>query len=240
MANFVINQTASEIQQILNKADTPDTLPTPNSQNLVESGGVQSYVDTRVNNIQVGNFDDSTLIESTETFPDSDNKIPTCGAVKGLITSRSLETLTVLYDNFSAPLANRMTVTPAPVLGYASSIEDSLVNSANGEITLTAGSYYYNLYEKIPMSSGGNPINDSYGLTTASGTYNGNHVSATASAYPDIVKILANRGTVLPYYGVGHTGLLTLDTTTTFWFGYRSTYERTSVPSISLTITKFS
>ena len=33
MANFVINQTASEIQQILNKADTPDTQPTPNSQN---------------------------------------------------------------------------------------------------------------------------------------------------------------------------------------------------------------
>lgn len=87
MANFVINQTASEIQQILNKADTPDTQPTPNSQNLVESGGVKTYVDTQVSqgaSITTNSFAPSALEDSTDGISATDDAIPTSGLVNKL------------------------------------------------------------------------------------------------------------------------------------------------------------
>jgi hypothetical protein len=90
MANFVINQTASEIQQILNKAETPDTTPTPNSQNLVESGGVKTYVDTQVSagaSITTNSFAPSALEDSSDGLSDTDTAIPTCAAVTDFVRS---------------------------------------------------------------------------------------------------------------------------------------------------------
>jgi hypothetical protein len=88
MANFVINQTASKIQQILNKADTPDTQPTPNSQNLVESGGVKTYVDTQVSagaSITTNSFAPSALEDSTDGITATDTAVPTSKAVKDFV-----------------------------------------------------------------------------------------------------------------------------------------------------------
>lgn len=88
MANFVINQTADKIQEILNKAETPDTTPTINSQNLVESGGVKSYVDTQVSagaSITTASFAPSALEESTEGLTVTDTAIPTSAAVKDYV-----------------------------------------------------------------------------------------------------------------------------------------------------------
>ena len=95
MANFIINQTASEIQQILNKAETPDTQPTPNSQNLVESGGVKTYVDTQVSagaSMTTNSFAPSALEDSTDGITATDTAIPTSKAVKDFVEDRKFAT----------------------------------------------------------------------------------------------------------------------------------------------------
>lgn len=52
MSNFVLDQNASTIQALLNKVETPQTVPTAGSQALVTSGGVKTYVDTEIANNQ--------------------------------------------------------------------------------------------------------------------------------------------------------------------------------------------
>lgn len=92
MANFVINQTASEIQQILNKAESPDTTPTPSSQNLVESGGVKAYVDTQVSagaSITTASFAPSALEDSSDGLTATDTAVPTSKAVFDAVDAAS-------------------------------------------------------------------------------------------------------------------------------------------------------
>ena len=100
MANFVINQTADEIQGLLNKVESPDTVPTPNSQNLVESGGVKTYVDSQVSagaSITTASFAPSALEDSTDGLTATDDAVPTSAAVQEYIEN-TVPTLTELID----------------------------------------------------------------------------------------------------------------------------------------------
>ena len=100
MANFVITQTASEIQEILNKAESPDTTPTSNSQNLVESGGVKTYVDSQVSagaSITTASFAPSALEDSTDGLTATDDAVPTSAAVQDYIED-TVPTLTEVID----------------------------------------------------------------------------------------------------------------------------------------------
>jgi hypothetical protein len=102
MANFVINQTASEIQQILNKAESPDTTPTSNSQNLVESGGVKTYVDSQVSagaSITTASFAPSALEDSTDGLTATDDAVPTSKAVRNYVDSGVPDSATVITTN---------------------------------------------------------------------------------------------------------------------------------------------
>ena len=135
MANFVINQTASEIQQILNKADTPDTQPTPNSQNLVESGGVKTYVDTQVSagaSITTESFAGSALEDSTDGLTATDTAVPTSAAVVDYVARQ--ETLTIWYGTQSK---NNDYFVP---VGINSNFD---VTSSNGQFNVPSGTYLY-------------------------------------------------------------------------------------------------
>jgi len=150
MANFVINQTASKIQQILNKAESPDTTPTPNSQNLVESGGVKTYVDTQVAagaSITTASFAPSALEDSTEGITATDTAVPTSAAVKIYIDSaRGVVTLsrsTALYTvNSNTPGTATLGNVPSGVyvFYYAFQYQDLQYKSSNnGSVNIKIG-----------------------------------------------------------------------------------------------------
>jgi len=143
MANFVINQTASEIQQILNKAESPDTTPTPNSQNLVESGGVKTYVDTQVSagaSITTASFAPSALEDSTDGLTATDDAVPTSKAVFDAIDASTTKVATLTAPDVTNTYINSTTTIPFTI---ASDV-NNIISVSNGVITptSTAGGIY--------------------------------------------------------------------------------------------------
>ena len=135
MANFVINQTASEIQQILNKAESPDATPTPNSQNLVQSGGVKTYVDTQVSagaSITTASFAPSALEDSTDGLTATDDAIPTSAAVQDYIED-TVPTLTEVID----VKTNTATVPTSGIIQLPSGYKATSAKAFGYRITVT-------------------------------------------------------------------------------------------------------
>tara|TARA_R100001198_G_scaffold26783_2_gene14003 strand:+ start:2113 stop:2799 length:687 start_codon:yes stop_codon:yes gene_type:complete len=142
MANFIINQTASEIQQILNKADSPDTIPTPNSQNLVESGGVKTYVDSQVSagaSITTNSFAPSALEDSNDGLTATDTAVPTSAAV-----FNAIDAATTKVAQLTAPdVASGNGVSSSTTIPFTvSSDPNNIVSVSNGVITPTSAGVY--------------------------------------------------------------------------------------------------
>jgi hypothetical protein len=87
MANYEINLTATQIESALNKAHAPATV-VDNTQNLVESGAIKTYVDTQVSagaSITTASFAGSALEDSTDGLTATDTAVPTSAAVKNYV-----------------------------------------------------------------------------------------------------------------------------------------------------------
>lgn len=94
MANYEINLTATQIESALNKAHAPATV-VDNTQNLVESGAIKTYVDTQVSagaSITTASFAGSALEDSVEGITATDTAIPTSKAVKEAVENRKYST----------------------------------------------------------------------------------------------------------------------------------------------------
>lgn len=142
MANFIITQTASKIQQILNKAETPDTQPTPNSQNLVESGGVKTYVDTQVSagaSITTNSFAPSALEDSTDGLTATDTAVPTSAAVFNAIDA---STIKIAQLSAVDGVLNSFSPTNTTIPFTVSSDPNNIISVSNGVITPTSNGVY--------------------------------------------------------------------------------------------------
>jgi hypothetical protein len=87
MANYELNLTATQIEAALNKAHAPATV-VDNTQNLVESGAIKTYVDTQVSagaSITTASFAGSALEDSTDGLTATDTAVPTSAAVKNYV-----------------------------------------------------------------------------------------------------------------------------------------------------------
>lgn len=94
MANYEINLTATQIEAALNKAHAPATT-VDTTQNLVESGAIKTYVDTKVSagaSITTESFAGSALEDSTDGITATDTAIPTSKAVKDFVEDRKFAT----------------------------------------------------------------------------------------------------------------------------------------------------
>lgn len=94
MANYEINLTATQIEAALNKAHAPATV-VDSTQNLVESGAIKTYVDTKVSagaSITTESFAGSALEDSTDGITATDTAIPTSKAVKDFVEDRKFAT----------------------------------------------------------------------------------------------------------------------------------------------------
>lgn len=177
MANFVINQTASEIQQILNKADTPDTIPTPNSQNLVESGGVKTYVDTKVAagaSITTESFAGSALEDSTDGLTATDTAISTSKAVKDYVDTRF--DAPELASGFTE-LATYIPTTTATVSGFIICEARSANNTAAAiDVTVAGVQFTARSFSSYNLGSTANltvpiAIGESYSVHISQGAF---------------------------------------------------------------------
>ena len=137
MANYILSNTASDINDALQKVITPDTVPQLND-NLITSGGVKTYVDGAV-----GDFAGKTVtteaigIENT----DNDTSIPTSAAVKDYVDASNLA---VIVKTASYESASGSTSWPAPsiVLPVTEVSDPNNIGSVNsGTVTLAAGTY---------------------------------------------------------------------------------------------------
>ncbi len=145
MANetYSLDKSATEVNLAVNNVvDAVVTDPNKALQSGTADLATHSTVYTAVNDIQVGNFNSSTLIESGETFPDSDNKIPTCGAVVNAIGASAVKVAQLTAeDGNSSPssiLNNSLTI-PFTVL----SDPDNIISSvSDGVITPTSAGLY--------------------------------------------------------------------------------------------------
>lgn len=103
MANFDLSFTGSQIDSALGKVVNAETSVNadPASTNMIESAAVYNAL----NGLTPDNFADAALIESGDTFPNNNDTIPTCGAVKGFLEDPDLlasETYTVSREPPSA------------------------------------------------------------------------------------------------------------------------------------------
>lgn len=160
MANFTINRTGSEIQDLLGKVASAEDTVEEDSTNLIESGAVFNALSDIT--ITTDNIADSTLIESDDTFPDSDDKIPTCGAVKGLVDGFTQSTVvgcgvfTIKQSFTSTDTHARNTSGNIPLYTSANPITTGSVGTlSNNIITLPAGTYFVQPNFQVLSSSTG-------------------------------------------------------------------------------------
>lgn len=69
MATYTLTNTAKEIDGAVQAVTNADTAPQSNSSNMVTSGGVKDYVDTKVSSIPNGFTPTSYAGEESVTFP---------------------------------------------------------------------------------------------------------------------------------------------------------------------------
>jgi hypothetical protein len=188
MANFVINQTASEIQQILNKAESPDTTPTPNSQNLVESGGVKTYVDTQVAagaSITTASFAPSALEDSTEGLTATDTAVPTSKAVFDAVDAASSK-----IASLTGP-AGTVTVGTDAVVPFTITSDPSNIVSVSGGVITPAPNGVYQLILTGEFREDDSDTNDYYIVklqvnTTTLASEIINEVGSSSSTYKSV------------------------------------------------------
>ena len=139
MSNYILNNTASNIDTALGKVLSPDTSPQA-TDNLVTSGGVKLYVDDNL-----GPFINKTL--TTESVgiaaTDNDTSIPTCAAVNAAIGGIG----NVATYGVSSGTSSDTVVLPIT----ETSDTHSLGTVTNGVVTLGAGTYlvsYFGQYRE--------------------------------------------------------------------------------------------
>lgn len=138
MSNFILDNTAEEINEAIHKVTNPDTTLTGtaiNDPSLVTAGAVKSYVDTRVSeggSITINSFAGSSLETSSDGLTLTDDAVPTSAAVVDYVARQ--ETLTIWYGTQSK---NNAYFVPA---GVNSNFD---VTSSNGQFNLPSGTYLY-------------------------------------------------------------------------------------------------
>jgi hypothetical protein len=162
MANFILNNTASDINDALQKVITPDTEPQLND-NLITSGGVKTYVDGAV-----GDFAGKTVTTEATGIENTDNdtSIPTSAAVKDYVDA-SNSAVIVKSANYKSASGN--TYFNSVTLPVTEVSDPSNIGSVNsGTVTLAAGTYlvafsggfaeedgFYNRYNTVQLRHNG-------------------------------------------------------------------------------------
>ena len=151
MANFILNNTASDINDALQKVITPDTEPQQND-NLITSGGVKTYVDGAV-----GDFAGKTITTEATGIENTDNdtSIPTSAAVLDYVNQFG-----PAYAGFYFVLSG------GAEHGFSSSLKTLFT-----AVVPTAG--YYNMFGSFQIATWGYNNNNPYtlvGVLSVNGT----------------------------------------------------------------------
>ena len=134
MANYILSNTASDINDALQKVITPDTEPQLND-NLITSGGVKTYVDGAV-----GDFAGKTITTEATGIENTDNdtSIPTSAAVKAYADTSASSIIKIASYGSASGNAPSNTIS-LPVTEF---FDPSNIGSvSSGTVTLAAGTY---------------------------------------------------------------------------------------------------
>lgn len=142
MANYDLAFTGAQIDSAIGKVQNAETT-VADSTNMVES----SAVFTAINGLTTTNFTSGTLVTSSETFPDTDTTIPTCGAVKGFIDgTTSISTLSRASEY--ALQSETYTNVPSVVTNGS-----DIVAVGDGTYTIKAGVYAFEGSAELRVTS---------------------------------------------------------------------------------------
>jgi hypothetical protein len=144
MANYEINLTATQIESALNKAHAPATV-VDNTQNLVESGAIKTYVDTQVSagaSITTESFAGSALETSNDGLTATDDAVPTSAAVVDYVNNNALGTVMVVFNNHVNNTNSASVKDYTPVLSAVSSLD---ITVGAESVSLPNGTYIYSL-----------------------------------------------------------------------------------------------
>tara|TARA_B110001452_G_scaffold77182_1_gene62782 strand:+ start:691 stop:1407 length:717 start_codon:yes stop_codon:yes gene_type:complete len=204
MANYVLQNTASEIDNALSKVSSPTTSLTniaTSDTSLVTSGAVKAAID----NISVGStltvdsFATAALETSTDTLTDTDTAIPTSAAVKGFV-GIPIKAASILRTPVFQTSSTSYQVVPVTHSG------DSFLSVNNNITTVPAGTYLmqfsfeysdtgyrqdngYGAYFKVEQISGP----DFHGLTADNQTGAGtNYASGTTYTRRNLINTILN------------------------------------------------
>ena len=135
MSNYILSNTASDINDALQKVITPDTEPQLND-NLVTSGGVKTYVDGAVGDLAGKTVTtEATGIENT----DNDTSIPTSAAVKDYVDTSSIKIAS--YAKASGSTSSTIVLPVTEV-----SDPNNIGSVSSGTVTLADGTYLVAFY----------------------------------------------------------------------------------------------
>ena len=168
MANYILQNTAAEIDTAIGNASNPDAAPTPNSQNMVFSGGVYSHVNT-----ELGPFKGKTLTTAATGIAatDNDTSVPTCAAVNAALSSAVSSATFSINDNETWTAYNT-----ASLGGFTKVTDSNSISSvSSGVITLGAGVYLLSFTGDLAFQGNG-AVNISL---VASGSFNNTHSSGS-------------------------------------------------------------
>jgi hypothetical protein len=149
MANYELNLTATQIEAALNKAHSPSS-SVDNTQNLVESGAIKTYVDTQVSagaSITTASFAGSALEDSTDGLTATDTAVPTSAAVKNYVDTSVGSASTVIVASFSGSTsgyAGQSGLLPA------ATVVSGNATSNGTTIAIPSGTYVYNVSGNFP------------------------------------------------------------------------------------------
>lgn len=235
MSNFVINQTASEIQQILNKADQPDTTPTLNSQNLVESGGVKTYIDTQLSAgaaITTSSFAASALNDTNTGISSLDTAVPTSGLVSSLYSyDTNIDTLT--NSSMSTSWTN-VSAGENPTTVSVTNTNSNNITGSGTSITVAKGLYAVNLSSELQIgryATGYMQVSFGTYASATDDTIYGSDNNTLETGVLRIGRSNSGNGSTLPFAEVNTSGLVNLSVgrtvNITFWVTSAASQART-------------
>lgn len=163
MANYDLAFTGAQIDSAIGKVQNAET-SVVDSTNMVESAAVF----TELNNLTTDNLAAGTLVTSSETFPDTDTTIPTCGAVKDFIDSTGANiTPTIISMSTVFIVTGNQGFQNIPNASITSGSD--IVSSGTNTFTIKAGLYFFNIVSSIDGNSGSG-VNPEFKISASSGT----------------------------------------------------------------------